>query len=303
MEYSYDFLNGFTEDELTVKHDEPMSRHTSFKIGGRADIYCEAMTEDALIRLLISCRERNIPYFIIGKGSNLLVSDKGVRGLVIRLGGAFCDISLSEDGLIRCGAGAALAALCGYALKSSLGGLEFAWGIPGTAGGAVYMNAGAYGGEMRDVVRSVECIDENGVFHSFKGEELCFGYRRSVFTDGGYIITAVSVRLEAKPESEIKRKMDELMSRRKSKQPLEYPSAGSVFKRPEGYYAAALIEECGLKGAEVGGAAVSGKHSGFIINKGEASCEDVKKLIAHIKKRVYEQKGVELHCEVKLIGA
>lgn len=166
-------------------------------------------------------------------------------------------MSLTENGLISCGSGAALASVCSYALKNSLSGLEFAWGIPGTVGGAAYMNAGAYGGEMKDIVEAVSYIDENGIIKSFKRDELNFSYRRSVFTDKEYIVTDVLFKLENKSQNEIREKMDELMGKRKSKQPLEYPSAGSTFKRPEGYFAAALIEECGLKGASVGGAEVS----------------------------------------------
>ena len=303
MKYNFDFLNNFTKEDIEISFDEPMNKHTSFKIGGKADEYCEVKTKKALAELIGLCKENEIPYFIIGKGSNLLVSDNGIRGIVIRLGGKFSEMNLTEDGLIRCGSGAALASVCSYALKNSLSGLEFAWGIPGTVGGAAYMNAGAYGGEMKDVVEAVSYVDENGVLKSFKRDELDFSYRKSVFTDKEYIVTDVLFKLENKPQNEIREKMDELMGKRKSKQPLEYPSAGSTFKRPEGYFAAALIEECGLKGASVGGAEVSEKHSGFIINKNNATCEDVKNLIAYVKKEVYKQKGVELHCEVKFIGA
>lgn len=303
MKYNFDFLKNFIDEDIEISFDEPMNKHTSFKIGGKADIYCEVKTKKALSELIALCKENKIPYFIIGKGSNLLVSDSGIRGIVIRLGGEFSDMSLIDNCLIHCGSGAALASVCSYALKNSLGGLEFAWGIPGTVGGATYMNAGAYGGEMKDIVEEVSYIDGNGILKSFKRDELDFSYRRSVFTDKDYIITDVLFRLESKSQSEIREKMDELMGKRKSKQPLEYPSAGSTFKRPEGYFAAALIEECGLKGASVGGAEVSEKHSGFIINKNNATCEDVKSLIAYVKKEVYKQKGVELHCEVKFIGA
>lgn len=302
MKYNFDFLNIFTNEDIEINLDEPMNKHTSFKIGGKADVYCEVKTKKALAQLICLCKKNEIPYFIIGKGSNLLISDNGIRGIVIRLGGEFSEMSLTEDGLIRCGSGAALASVCSYALKNSLSGLEFAWGIPGTVGGAAYMNAGAYGGEMKDIVEAVSYIDENGIIKSFKRDELNFSYRRSVFTDKEYIVTDVLFKLENKPQNEIREKMDELMGKRKSKQPLEYPSAGSTFKRPEGYFAAALIEECGLKGASVGGAEVSEKHSGFIINKNNATCEDVKNLIAYVKKEVYKQKGVELHCEVKFIG-
>ncbi len=301
--FNYDFLNDFDEKSIVTYFNEPMRHHTSFKIGGNADVYCLVKNSAALTRLLKICRKREIPYYIIGKGSNLLVSDSGIRGAVIRLGGDFKNISLVEDGLIRCGAGASLASLCGFALNHSLGGMEFAWGIPGSVGGATFMNAGAYGGEIKDVVISAIYIDENGDRKRYEGSELDFGYRKSAFSGKSQIITDVFFKLEHKAQKEIREKMDELMGRRKSKQPLDYPSAGSTFKRPDGYYAAALIEECGLKGESVGGAQVSEKHAGFIINKGGATCEDVKSLIENIKKQVYNQKGVRLQCEVKFIGA
>lgn len=301
--FNYDFLDAFPKESIITYKNEPMRRHTSFKIGGNADIYCEVQNSVALSKLIEACREREIPYFILGKGSNLLVSDNGIRGIVIRLGGDFKTISLTEDGLIRCGAGTSLASACSFALNHSLGGLEFAWGIPGSVGGAVFMNAGAYGGEIKDVVVSAIYVDENGLKKRYDNDELDFGYRRSVFTDKNNIITDVYFKLEHKNQKEIREKMDELMGRRKSKQPLDYPSAGSTFKRPEGYFAAALIEECGLKGESVGGAQVSEKHAGFIINKDNATCEDVEKLIEHIKEQVYNQKGVRLQCEVKFIGA
>lgn len=301
--YNYDFLNAFPEKSIVTYKNEPMSRHTSFKIGGNADAYCEVQNSVALSKLIQECRKREITYFIIGKGSNLLVSDSGIRGIVIRLGGNFKTISLTEDGLIRCGAGTSLASACSFALNHSLGGLEFAWGIPGSVGGAVFMNAGAYGGEIKDVVVSAIYVDENGARKRYENDELDFGYRRSAFSDKSNIITDVFFKLEHKDPKYIREKMDELMGKRKSKQPLDYPSAGSTFKRPEGYYAAALIEECGLKGESIGGAQVSEKHAGFVINKGNATCEDVKNLIERVKEQVYNQKGVRLQCEVKFIGA
>lgn len=303
MKYNFDFLNDISNESIDKYFDEPMKRHTSFKIGGNADVYCEVKTRKALINLMKICKERDIPYYIIGKGSNLLVSDDGIRGIVIKLSGEFSEVNFTENDLIRCGAGASLASACSFALKNSLSGLEFAWGIPGSVGGAAFMNAGAYGGEMKDVVEAVTYIDESGSLKLCKRDELDFGYRRSIFTDKNYIITDVFFRLKSKPSDEIREKMNDLMERRKSKQPLEYPSAGSTFKRPEGYFAAALIEECGLKGVSIGGAEVSTKHSGFIINKDNATCEDVKNLITYVKDQVYKQKGVELHCEVKFIGA
>lgn len=303
MTYNFDFLNDFAAEDIEISFNEPMSRHTSFKIGGTADVYCEIKTRGILTNIIKACKDKEIPYFIIGKGSNLLVSDSGIRGIVIKLGGEFSKTSITENGLLCCGSGTSLASVCSFALKNSLSGLEFAWGIPGSVGGAAYMNAGAYGGEMKDVVESVAYIDENGALKCCKKAELNFGYRKSIFTDNEYIITDVFFRLESKNQKEIREKMDDLIGRRKSKQPLEYPSAGSTFKRPEGYFAAALIEECGLKGVSIGGAEVSEKHSGFIINKNNATCEDVKRLIAYVKEQVYKQKGVELHCEVKFIGA
>ena len=281
--------------------DEPMAKHTTFRVGGAAKYAAFVSTASEIESLIKLCNDNNVQYYIIGNGSNVLISDKGYDGLIIIIGRNMSEISV-EGETIRAGAGALLSAIGSKALNAGLAGFEFACGIPGTLGGACFMNAGAYGGEMKDIVEAVSYIDENGIIKSFKRDELNFSYRRSVFTDKEYIVTDVLFKLENKSQSEIREKMDELMGKRKSKQPLEYPSAGSTFKRPEGYFAAALIEECGLKGASVGGAEVSEKHSGFIINKNNATCEDVKNLIAYVKKEVYKQKGVELHCEVKFIG-
>ncbi|MBQ9902791.1 MAG: UDP-N-acetylmuramate dehydrogenase [Clostridia bacterium] len=286
-----------------VKADEPMKNHTSFKIGGSADLFVTVSDLNQLTDVISFCLEKNIPLFVLGNGSNLLVSDKGIRGLVLRLGGGFCDIGFNDDGTLHCGAGAQLSKLCAFALEHSLTGLEFAWGIPGSCGGAAFMDAGAYGGEMRNVVLSCEHVNlrtgERGVF---AGEELDFDYRHSVYSGGGYVITALNLQLEKGDKEEIKAKMDDLMGRRKDKQPLEYPSAGSIFKRPVGYFAGGLIEQCGLKGAQVGGAQVSPKHAGFIVNVGGATCEDVLGLIEKIQKTVREETGVELECEVRKTG-
>lgn len=300
--YNLDFLNSFSDNEVKIYFDYPLKKCTSFKIGGNADAFCEVMTQNALAGLLKACRANDVPYYIIGNGSNLLVSDKGIRGVVIRLGGEFKTASLVNSTTIRCGAGAALASLCSFALENSLSGLEFAWGIPGSVGGAVYMNAGAYGGEMKNTVVSVSYIDSSLNLKEMSGEQLSFSYRKSPFTDSDKIITEVCFSLMPNSKEQIRSKMDELLQKRKSKQPLEFPSAGSTFKRPEGGFAAALIEECGLKGKSIGGAQVSIKHSGFVINKGDATCEDVKNLIAYIKEQVYSQKGIMLECEVKMIG-
>jgi UDP-N-acetylenolpyruvoylglucosamine reductase len=286
-----------------VRADEPMKNHTSFKIGGCADLFVTVGDDRQLSSVVALCNEKKIPLFVLGNGSNLLVSDKGIRGVVLRLSGGFCDIRLNDDGSIHCGAGAQLSKLCAFALEHSLTGLEFAWGIPGSCGGAAFMDAGAYGGEMKDVVVSCEHVDlRTGECGSFAGEELDFAYRHSVYSDGGYVVTALNLRLKKGNKEEIKAKMDDLMGRRKDKQPLEYPSAGSVFKRPVGYFAGGLIEQCGLKGAQVGGAMVSPKHAGFIVNVGCATCEDVLGLIASIQKTVREETGVELECEVRKTG-
>ena len=292
-----------------VRTGELMKTHTTFRIGGAADYYVTPQAEKQIADVIAFLKKSDIKYIVIGNGSNILVSDEGFRGVVVELGDGFSDYEFLQDSqdnsdevLVKASAGMKLTRLGNQLAANGIAGFEFATGIPGCIGGAVRMNAGAYGGEMKDIVEAVSYIDENGIIKSFKRDELNFSYRRSVFTDKEYIVTDVLFKLENKSQSEIREKMDELMGKRKSKQPLEYPSAGSTFKRPEGYFAAALIEECGLKGASVGGAEVSEKHSGFIINKNNATCEDVKNLIAYVKKEVYKQKGVELHCEVKFIG-
>ena len=281
--------------------DEPMKKHITFQLGGNAKRFVTVNNAKELKAVLSAAQENSLRYFILGNGSNMLVSDEGFDGVVITLSGELSEIKLLSDTEISCGAGASLSSLCAFARKNSLCGLEFAWGIPGTAGGAAYMNAGAYGGEMKDVLAACEHIDENGNEGKFEGEKLSLGYRKSVYTDKGFVITKLILNLKKGEYNEINAKMNELMDKRKSKQPLEYPSAGSTFKRPEGYFAAALIEACGLKGMAVGDAEVSVKHSGFVINKGNASCSDVLNLIEKIKATVKEEKNVELECEVKLL--
>lgn len=285
-----------------VKADEPMKNHTSFKIGGSADLFVTANDQKQLSAAVALADKNNIPLFVLGNGSNLLVSDKGIRGIVLKLGGEFGSIRFNPDGTIHCGTGAMLSKLCSFALENSLTGLEFAWGIPGSCGGAAFMNAGAYGGEMKDVVLSCEHMDMHGNCGQFSGDELDFGYRHSVYGSGQYIITGVNLKLEEGSKAEIRAKMDDLMERRKDKQPLEYPSAGSTFKRPVGYFAGGLIEQCGLKGAKVGGAMVSPKHAGFIVNVGDATCEDVLNLIGEIQRKVKSETGVDLECEVRKTG-
>ncbi len=298
-----EFLEKIRSDEIEIYEDEPMSQHTSFRIGGKADCFCVVKESDVLKKVLSVCKEENVPFFIIGMGSNILVSDEGIEGVVIKLSGEFDEIEKVGENQIRCGAGATLAAACNFAKNNSLGGLEFAWGIPGSIGGAVYMNAGAYGGEIKDVVVSTRYIDENGVIKELNGKSHNFTYRGSYFTNRNCVILDTTIELSPKNKNEIFYLMQDTMQKRKSKQPLNRPSAGSVFKRPEGgVYAAALIEQCGLKGVSIGDAQVSEKHSGFIVNNGEASAKDVKELIEKIKVTVKEKTGIELKCEVKYIG-
>ena len=274
--------------------------YTSFKIGGKADIMAFPDTEEKITELIKFTNINSISVLIIGKGSNLLISDEGYRGLVINTC-KFDKIELIDETTIRCQSGASLLKVCRFALDNSLTGLEFAFGIPGTAGGAAYMNAGAYGGEMKDVLLSCEHIDKNGEIGSFNDNELGLSYRHSVYSDSDLFITSLTLKLNKGCKDDIKSKMDELMGKRIDKQPLDYPSAGSTFKRPEGYFAGALIEECGLKGFHIGGAEVSSKHAGFVINIGDATSKDVCDLIAHCRKTVFDKTGVTLEPEVKII--
>lgn len=295
-----DIINIAKNHNCEVLLNEPMCKHTSFKIGGPCDVFINITDDKALIDILKICKQLSIPYHIIGNGSNLLVSDNGIRGLCIKLAYDHNVISLN-DNIINCKANISLSRLCKFALDNSLSGLEFAWGIPGSVGGAAFMNAGAYSGEMKNVLIECRHIDNCGNIGSFSKNELKLSYRHSIYSELHYIITDVKVKLHQDNYIDIKKRMDDFMSRRKSKQPLEFPSAGSIFKRPYGFFAGSLIEECGLKGKSVGGAMVSEKHAGFIINTGNATCKDVLDLIALIQKTVYENKGVNLECEVKQI--
>ena len=290
-------------EELKIKYskNEAMSLHTSFKIGGKADIMLYPENEEQLLSLLSLAKAEDIPTFILGKGSNLLVSDKGIEGAVISTT-SMQNITLIGDTEIKAEAGASLAALCRFARDNSLGGLEFAFGIPGTVGGALYMNAGAYGGDMSMVVKSAVSINGENKLLSRNTDEMELGYRKSIYDQNSEVITSVVFSLCKGNKDEISEAMDTFMAKRKNSQPLDFPSAGSTFKRPEGYYAAALIDECGLKGYSVGGAEVSVKHAGFVINKDNATCEDVLGLISDIKKIVKEKRGVDLHTEVIHIG-
>lgn len=283
--------------------DEPMKKHTTFRIGGPVDRFVTVKTREQLQVLLPVLKKNGVSYLILGKGSNLLVSDRGIRGAVLALSGEFQKLELLENGeSIVCGAGVKLAELCKFARDNGLTGLEFAYGIPGTLGGAVFMNAGAYGGEMSQVVRKAQHMTTSGDIGFFSKEELDFSYRHSVYEGKGFVILNATVKLSQGDPEEIGRRMEELMEKRRQKQPYEMASAGSTFKRPKDGFAAALIEECGLKGKHVGAAAVSPKHAGFIVNQGMASCEDVCRLIETVKETVLTQKGIELECEVRLVG-
>ena len=288
------------KEKIEYKSFESMCNHTSFKIGGPADIFVNIGETDKLKKAILKLKELDLPYFVIGKGSNLLVSDKGIDGVVISLAN-FDGIEVCDD-VISAGAGASLAAVCVAAANNSLTGLEFAYGIPASVGGALFMNAGAYGGEMADAVISAEFVSEKGEAGEISLSEMQLGYRTSIFKNSKKIITKVNFKLKKGDSAEIRAAMDDFLSRRKSKQPLEFPSAGSTFKRPVGYFAGALIEKNNLKGFSIGGAEVSSKHAGFVINSGNATCEDVKKLMQHIRETVLKSDNVELHPEVIFVG-
>ncbi len=280
--------------------DAPMKEYTTFQIGGPCDILVRPYDEGQIAVLIQFCAANGIRWQVMGNGSNLLVPDGGVSGVVIQTGPNFSYIRKSlKEGEIICAAGASLSAVAAFAQKEGLTGLEFAWGIPGNLGGALFMNAGAYGGEMKDVAVSADYVDGMGNARSIAASEMQLGYRHSIFADRDWCITKVKLQLRPGDPAQIRQKMEELMARRKAKQPLEYPSAGSIFKRPEGNYAGALIEQCGLKGRRIGGAQVSEKHAGFIVNLGGASSRDVTQLIREIQNTVEEQTGYRLECELR----
>ena len=281
--------------------NEPMKKHTSFKIGGPADILVQPQDADALAQALAAARDCGVPVTILGNGSNVLVRDKGIRGLVIKIGNALK--TFRQDGeRLYFGAGYSLALASRKAWECGLSGMEFAVGIPGSIGGAVYMNAGAYNGEMKCVVESVRVMDMAGKAIELTAEDLQFGYRKTSLQQSGYIITEVCLKMQPGDKDAIKAMMDDFSSRRISKQPLELPSAGSMFKRPPGHFAGTLIEQAGLKGYTVGGAQVSEKHAGFVVNRGSARAADVLQLIADVRRIVMEKAGVELQPEVLVIG-
>lgn len=281
--------------------NEPMSRHTTFRIGGPADYYVTPHSKEEIRDVIQACRQAQIPYYILGNGSNLLVGDKGYRGAVIQIFKNFSDIQV--EGLeIRAKAGALLSRIAKTAMTNGLTGMEFAAGIPGTLGGAVVMNAGAYGGEMKDILKEAVVLTENGEFLTLTAEELELGYRTSVIAKKRYFVLEAKLALRKGASEEIQAIMEDLHGRRVSKQPLEYPSAGSTFKRPAGYFAGKLIMDAGLRGFSVGDAQVSEKHCGFVINKGRATAEDVRNLMDEVIRKVQEASGVTLEPEVKMLG-
>lgn len=284
-----------------IKIDEPMSSHTTFKIGGPADFLVLPSDINEILNVYKLCQDNNVKLTTIGNGSNLVVRDGGIRGIVLKLYKNFSQISVNEN-IIEGQCGALLSKIANEALKNNLSGLEFASGIPGTLGGAVIMNAGAYGHEMHEVVLETKFIDHDSQIKTIKNNEHQFGYRKSIFQNKQCIILSTRMQLKEGNQKEIKDMMECLNSQRKSKQPLEMPSAGSVFRRPEGHFVGKLVDDCNLKGYSIGGAQVSEKHSGFIVNKGNATCTDVLDLIKHIKKTVKDNFGVELETEVKIIG-
>lgn len=289
--------------EIAYTKNEPLSGRTTFAIGGAAAMFIEPANEAQAAAVLAECTRLAVPYYVLGNGSNVLFSDDGYDGAVIYIRHGFAEMRLVDDVTVECESGASLKALTQFAQEHALTGLEFAYGIPGSVGGGVYMNAGAYDGEMKNVLTEIFHIDDKGGAGSVKGEEMALSYRHSVYTDKGYIITKAWFRLRQGDADAIKAKMDDYMQRRRDKQPLDMPSAGSTFKRPVGGYASALIDECGLKGKRVGGAMVSEKHAGFVVNAGGATCKDVLDLVALIQETVKAKKGIELEPEIRVIDA
>ena len=284
-----------------VLFEEPMKSHTTFRIGGPAEVFIMPKSIKQVQMAVKICQEEQIPYFILGNGSNLLVSDRGYRGVIIQMDRNMGEIQV-EGTEIQAAAGALLSSIAVAARRESLTGFEFAGGIPGTLGGAVVMNAGAYGGEIKDVLKEVTVMDGDGKIFTLPASELEMGYRTSIIKTAGYLVLSARITLSRGKEEDIKARTRELSEMRTQKQPLDYPSAGSTFKRPEGYFAGKLIMDSGLRGYSVGGAMVSEKHCGFVINKGNATAEDVVSLMKHVTEVVQEKYGVTLEPEVKFMG-
>lgn len=287
---------------LELREEEPMARHTSFRIGGPVALMALPATEEEAVRCLRLAAEAGAEPLFLGNGSNLLVADRGLDAFAIKLGENFSQIEPEGERALRVRAGALLSRTAALARERGLTGLEFAHGIPGSLGGAVTMNAGAYGGEMADVVEEVTFARADGTVMTCRGEELDFGYRRSAFGEGDRLVLSAKLSLRPGDRESIRARMEELAACRREKQPLEYPSAGSTFKRPAGAYAAALIDGCGLKGYTVGGAQVSEKHAGFVVNRGGATCEDVLRVMEHVRDTVWNETGFLLEPEVRILG-
>lgn len=284
-----------------VSMKEPMKKHTTFRVGGAADYFAVPQTIEELCKVIGLCRKHEIPYYIMGNGSNLLVSDHGYRGMIIQIFKEMNNIS-AEGNIVEAEAGALLSAIAAKALEKELAGFEFAAGIPGTLGGACVMNAGAYGGEMKDILKTVIVLSEEGDILVLKREELELGYRTSIIAEKGYTVLKAELELKEGIKEEIRSRMEELKEKRVTKQPLEFASAGSTFKRPEGYFAGKLIQDAGLRGFRIGDAQVSEKHCGFVINKGDATASEIMELITAVTKKVEEQTGIRLETEVKKLG-
>lgn len=288
-------------DKNSILIDEPMKNHTSFKVGGPVDLLLTPRTEQEIKEVLLLLTVEGIPFYIMGNGSNLLVSDNGFKGAVIKVYDNFKNYSI-QDNIINAESGILLSTLSKVALNNNLSGLEFASGIPGTLGGAITMNAGAYGGEMKDILISAHVIDKSGHIFEIVNGDLQLGYRTSAIEKQDLIVLSSKMKLTPCPYDEIKTRMDDLDYKRKSKQPLEWPSAGSTFKRPEGHFAGKLIEDSNLRGYQLGGAQISDKHCGFVINKDNATASDIINLICHVQKVVHEKYGILLDTEVKQLG-
>lgn len=296
MDYSH-IISLCDKEEIELLRNAPLSGLSTMRIGGSCDVLVRPHTGQQLKNIMAVCQKDGLTPFILGKGSNVLFGD--YHGVIVHTA-QLSDIEVSGN-IITAGCGASLAAVCRTAFENALGGVENLFGIPASVGGALYMNAGAYGSEMRDVVRSARVLNETGEIVEISADSMELSYRHSVFQKKNCCILSVTMQLFQKNQSDIKAQMEEIMQRRLDKQPLEYPSCGSTFKRPVNGFAAAMIEECGLKGYSIGGAEVSTKHSGFVINKGGATLDDVKKLVSHIKRTVREHNGVELECEMLII--
>ncbi len=296
----YDKLTDYIE-ETRIYKEEPMKKHTTFRVGGNADYFVVPKTEEEVKNVVSLCKSEEMPYFILGNGSNLLVGDKGYRGVIIQICKEMNQIEVQGTSLLV-QAGALLSKVGSAALKAGLTGFEFASGIPGTMGGAVFMNAGAYGGEMKDILAEVTVLDERGEVRVLKKEELGLGYRTSAVAKKGYVVLSARVELQSGDKKKIEARMQELKVQRTTKQPLEYPSAGSTFKRPEGYFAGKLISDSGLRGFQVGGAQVSEKHCGFVINKENATASDIVELMNQVIEKVQNEFGVTLEPEVRKLG-